>query len=115
MRVLVCGGRNFHDAEFMDEVLNNLYYTHGIDLVISGMARGADTLAVKWAEDMDVQTAKYPADWAKHGNAAGPIRNRKMLDHGKPDLVVAFPGGVGTADMIRQAKRAGVKVMEPKR
>jgi hypothetical protein len=52
----------------------------------------------------------YVAQWKKHGRAAGPIRNQRMLDKGKPDLVVAFPGGRGTADMIRRAERAGVPV-----
>lgn len=47
---------------------------------------------------------------ATNGKAAGPIRNQRMLDEGKPDLVVAFPGGRGTADMVRRAKAAGVPV-----
>jgi hypothetical protein len=54
----------------------------------------------------------YVAQWKKHGRAAGPIRNQRMLDEGKPDLVVAFPGGRGTADMIRRAERAGVPVQQ---
>jgi ABC-type sugar transport system substrate-binding protein len=35
-----------------------------------------------------------------------------MLDEGKPDIVVAFPGGTGTADMVRRARKAGVVVIE---
>jgi hypothetical protein len=54
----------------------------------------------------------YPADWAKHGRAASPIRNQQMLDEGRPNLVVAFPGGRGTADMVRRARSAGVEVIE---
>ena len=50
---------------------------------------------------------EMPADWTKHGKAAGPIRNQKMLDE-CPDLVVAFPGGKGTADMVRRAMKAGI-------
>ena len=52
----------------------------------------------------------YPADWDKHGKAAGPIRNKQMIDEGKPDLVIAFPGGRGTAGAVRLAKFAGVTV-----
>jgi hypothetical protein len=50
------------------------------------------------------------ADWNTHGRAAGPIRNQRMLDEVKPELVVAFPGGRGTADMVRRAREAGVNV-----
>ena len=54
----------------------------------------------------------YPADWDTHGRGAGPIRNKQMLEEGKPDLVIAFPGGKGTANMIGQAKEAGIPVRE---
>ncbi|MEM9912925.1 MAG: hypothetical protein AAF922_19365 [Pseudomonadota bacterium] len=46
------------------------------------------------------------------GRAAGPIRNKEMLDEGCPDLVVAFPGGRGTANMVKQAQAAGVEVLD---
>jgi hypothetical protein len=54
-----------------------------------------------------------PAEWKKHGKRAGPLRNMRMLEEWKPDGVAAFPGGSGTADMIAQARNAGVKVWEP--
>lgn len=74
---------------------------------------GADVWADEWAEDRGVKAWKFPADWMLLGKAAGPRRNQKMLNEGKPDLVVAFPGGKGTADMVRKARVAGVEVMEP--
>jgi hypothetical protein len=57
-----------------------------------------------------VPVVRYPADWARHGNAAGLVRNQQMLDDGKPDLAVAFPGGKGTADMVRRARKAGIPI-----
>ena len=48
-------------------------------------------------------------DWKKYGKKAGPLRNQQMLEEGKPDLVVAFPGGNGTADMVRRAKKANIE------
>ena len=57
----------------------------------------------------DIKRYVCHADWETHGRAAGPIRNEKMLTW-KPDLVVAFPGGVGTADLVRRAEAAGVPV-----
>lgn len=71
-----------------------------------------DRLAHDWALAVKVKGATYCANWTRDGKAAGPIRNQRMIDEGKPDLVVAFPGGRGTADMVRRAKAAGVKVME---
>ena len=55
---------------------------------------------------------EFPADWAKHGKAAGPIRNAEMLTEFLPDYIVAFPGGKGTADMLRKAEKARVTNIE---
>jgi hypothetical protein len=82
------------------------------DVIIYGGAYGADRLAREWAEEHCLGSECYPADWTKYGRAAGPIRNKQMLVEGKPDLVVAFPGGPGTADMVRQARAAGIRVIE---
>ena len=113
-RILVCGGRDYDDwiefCRFME-----VYHIRYNLTVIHGDAKGADFLARVWAKGRRVPFVKeerYPADWNKYKGGAGPIRNKKMLDEGKPDLVVAFPGGRGTADMIKQSKAAGVKVIE---
>jgi hypothetical protein len=68
-------------------------------------------LAADWAEKEGVCCETYPADWYTHGKAAGPIRNQKMLDDAFPDVVLAFPGGRGTADMVRRAEKVGVTVI----
>jgi hypothetical protein len=112
MRVLVCGGRYFADAELLNRTLDELHDKTRITLLIHGAQRGADKLAGSWARGRIVPVKEFPADWRKHGNSAGPIRNRQMLKEGKPDLVIAFPGGVGTADMMEQARAAGVEVRE---
>ncbi|HVM95122.1 MAG TPA: hypothetical protein VMT89_01980, partial [Candidatus Acidoferrales bacterium] len=57
-----------------------------------------------------VKRLGFMADWRRNGRAAGPIRNQQMLTEGKPDLVVAFPGGRGTRDMVNKAKAANVAV-----
>jgi len=69
-------------------------------------------LAHDWARARMIQVRCYNADWQRHGRGAGPIRNQAMLDDGKPHLVIAFPGGRGTVDMIRRAKAAAVAVAE---
>lgn len=110
MKVLVCGGRDYNDYDRLEDELNLVWRVHGDFTVISGMARGADTLAVRYAEAYDCPLEKFPADWDKYGRSAGYIRNQQMLDEGKPDLVVAFPGGRGTENMIQIARKAGVEV-----
>jgi len=110
MRVLICGGRDYHDMNDLAKVLNTLDAKEGVSFVIHGAAAGADSLAGRWAESRGKECEIYPADWSKHGRAAGPIRNKQMLNEGKPDLVVAFPGGRGTENMIKQATAAGVAV-----
>lgn len=114
IRVLVCGGRDFDDALTLGSWLGGIHKQRGIAVLIEGGARGADYMARKFAEWASIPVETYPADWQQHGKAAGPIRNRAMLTEGKPDLVVAFPGGRGTANMIEQARKAGVEVLEIK-
>jgi len=114
LRVLVCGGREFKNRSFLFAVLDKFHRNTPFDCVIHGAARGADRLAGEWAKQRSVQVVVFPADWKRHGNSAGPLRNLQMLKHGKPDCVIAFEGGAGTADMIAKAKRAGVPVQEPK-
>ena len=58
----------------------------------------------------NIECLTFPADWKTYGRAAGPLRNARMIAEGKPDLVLAFPGGRGTADMTRKARAAGVEV-----
>ncbi len=108
MRVLVCGGRDFNDIKLLWATLNEI----NITVLIQGGARGADEHAKHYAQDTVIPFEEYPADWNKHGRKAGYIRNKQMLDEGKPDLVVAFPGGKGTAMMVKLAKEAGVKTIE---
>jgi len=112
MRVLVCGGRDFTDTAYAYRVLDKLHSRMGFDVVIEGDARGADRIAGYWARRSRITNLKFRADWARDGKAAGPIRNQRMLDEGKPDLVIAFGGGRGTADMLRRATEAGLDVVQ---
>ena len=112
MRVLVCGGRDFNDVLTLGSWLGGIHKNNGpITLLIEGGARGADYMAKKFAEWQGIPVKTFSADWNRHGRAAGLIRNKRMLDEGKPDLVVAFEGGRGTANMVEQAKAAGVRVL----
>lgn len=84
-----------------------------ITAVRHGDARGADKLADDWAIIESIPVERMPADWKGNGGAAGPIRNSEMLKREPvPVAAVAFPGGTGTADMVKKCKRAGVPVWE---
>lgn len=106
--ILVTGGRDYHDAAKVHRMLES-YKPRGI---IQGGATGADQIARIWAETNGVANATVMANWAVHSRAAGAIRNGWMLELCKVDFVLAFPGGKGTADMVRQAKAAGIDVVE---
>lgn len=109
-RVLVCGSRTWTDAATIARVLGEL--PEGTT-IIHGAGRGADYLAGVEAEGYGFRVEEYPADWARHGRRAGPLRNQRMLDEGRPDRVIAFrmPGpSRGTDDMVRRARAAGLPV-----
>lgn len=126
MKVLVCGGRDFgidlpeNDPLYEKKqrekkfVLNMLFalIPNG-SIIVSGMARGPDSIAIEFANSMDLKTEEYPIskdDWIKYGRAAGPRRNQIMLNSSKPDWVIAFPGGNGTKHMCTIAEKEGIMV-----
>ena len=111
-RVIVCGGRSFQNYDTLEKYLDMLHALHGFDVVIHGAAIGADLLAHNWALSHHVDIRQFRADWKTYKKAAGPIRNKQMLDEGRPDLVIAFPGGKGTSNMKMQANMAGVEVLD---
>ena len=113
MRVLVCGGRDYDNREELYAGLDWIDCswegpgTFGpITVIISGHARGADSLAEQWAKDREVSLDIYPAEWDVYGKSAGFMRNQQMIDEGLPDLVVAFSGGKGTMNMIKLSNQA---------
>lgn len=114
MRVLVCGGR--YGCESVESELSALHADIPFSLLIHGGATGVDSQAGCWAYANQVPIKVYRAAWRKpdgtRDRSAGPRRNARMLHEEQPDLVVAFPGGKGTADMVRRAKAADVPVME---
>ena len=110
MRVLVCGGRDYEDCERLWWELGCLHIQHPITLIITGGARGADSLARLWAESHNVASITYEAQSTRRVRVTSPLRNRLLLEEGKPDLVVAFPGGYATADCVTQARALGIEI-----
>lgn len=78
--------------------------------IVSGGAAGVDLLGEELAATNGVPVKRFPADWATHGKAAGPIRNRQMAEYA--DALVAVWDGKsrGTKNMIDEAKKRGLPV-----
>lgn len=112
MRILVCGGRDFYDWRLLEQTLYDLLKGETENCIIEGGASGADLLSKQYAWYNKIDYIECLADWDKHGKKAGILRNIEMLEKGKPDLVVAFPGGKGTAHMVKIAKEANIEVKE---
>lgn len=130
MRVLVTGGRDFGvckvapgkpgydeakataDAErtFLLSALDWLHVEGDIARLGHGCATGADTLAGEWAAGRGIPVSTFKAQWEKYGNTAGIKRNISMLAAFRPTLVIAFPGGTGTAHMVQIAREKGLEV-----
>lgn len=112
MRVLVTGGRAFTNRTWVFRVLDVIHRHVPIQEILQGGARGVDAIADDWTETTErTRSVTFNADWDAHGVSAGPKRNQAMIDT-KPDILVAFPGGRGTADCTRRARAAGIPVYE---
>lgn len=120
MKIIICGGRH-HTVNVFDKFVSILDETYselceGEDpeevVIIQGGAKGADLIGKVWAESLNFKVVQYDADWKQYGKRAGIIRNQQMLDEENPDFVIAFPGGKGTADMVKRARQFGVEVIE---
>ncbi len=125
MRILICGSRDYSDYIKIRDAVLSLFPASTEDIstgllpkdtvIIAGGAKGADSLAADVAAVYWTGYKEYKADWNRYGKAAGSIRNKQMLEEGKPDLVLAFPSNPykispGTANMIAQARKAGIEV-----
>ena len=114
MRIVVTGGRDYENVGLIWAVLDTIHESTPIDLLAHGACHlgGADIHAENWAKSREVPYMGIPAKFktGKKGKAEGMIRNGRMLDLVKPDLVVAFPGGNGTAGCIKEAIKREIKV-----
>lgn len=111
MKVIICGGRNFASPAQVWRELDRLHAEYGFTALMQGGATGADAFAREWAaRKPEVHRYVCHAEWDKYGRGAGPRRNARMLEW-NPDMVIAFPGGAGTENMVTQAEAVGVRVL----
>jgi hypothetical protein len=113
--IAVTGGRNFDNVDFINQTLDRLNHDLSIKTMLNGECRtGADLWAKQWALKNRKDLILLPANWGGRGMSAGPYRNRLMLNILKAieprPLLVAFPGGTGTADCVAYAHLVGIEV-----
>jgi YspA, cpYpsA-related SLOG family len=111
MRVVICGGRDYQltagDRAWLDTLCQSLPITE----VITGGGRGVDAAVDLWARRRGLVRYVFPPAWEIYGRAAGPRRNEEMARFCGPQAAcIAFPGGLGTADMVRRARQTGLAV-----
>ena len=110
-KIIIAGGRDFDDYEYLcrsvNSVIDNLF---GNIQIVSGKAKGADSLGEQYAKDNGIDLKVFPANWKKHGRSAGYVRNADMANYA--DTLVAFWDGKsrGTKHMIDEANRRGFYV-----
>jgi glycerophosphoryl diester phosphodiesterase len=112
VKTIIAGPRNFNDYNKLLKVF--LLYPDlekNITEIVSGKAKGVDTLGERWARENKIPIKSFPADWNKYGNSAGPIRNLQMANYA--DALIALWDDIskGTGDMIEKAKNKGLKIL----
>lgn len=108
--ILFTGGRDYTNDK---QVYRTIRLINPSKVVV-GDAEGADRLVRTFCKRLEIPFEVFKADWEKHGRGAGPIRNKEMINvlEKSPGMVVAFPGGRGTDNCIKQAKEAGFLVLK---
>lgn len=111
-RILVRGGPKYQNADRVFLALDRAVKGLGMTVLIHSDAKGAESIAAGWAGLVGVEAVLFRGETSTYGKTAAPMLNSKMLKEGKPDYVIAFPGGWDVDDLIRKAHEAGVKVYE---
>jgi len=108
MKVIVAGGRDFTNYALVEEAIKISGFE--ISQIVSGKAKGIDTLGEVWALANNVPVEAFPADWSQHGRAAGPIRNKQMAEYADALIAIWDGESKGTANMIQQARSKKLNV-----
>jgi hypothetical protein len=110
MRFIIAGGRDYEFTEKDVSRLNQIFRKIEITEVVCGCARGVDSYGEAWAELRGIPVKRFPADWNAYGRSAGHLRNEQMAKYA--DCVILFPGGRGTDNMYKNAKKYGLKIID---
>lgn len=109
-RIAITGGRDYTNWVCLTEQMD-AHFSWDDQLLVGDCPTGADLMARCWAEGREIPMALYEAEWEKYGLRAGPLRNEEMIVGGSAELLLAFPGGKGTASATGIARRAGIEII----
>ena len=109
VKVIIAGGRDHIPTMAEDAACAMIFNHNDITEIVEGGASGVDSWARDLARKLGIKCITFSADWAKHGRAAGPLRNRAMANYA--DAVILLAGGKGTDSMRREAMQAGIKTL----
>jgi hypothetical protein len=115
MRVAVCGGKDFLAQNLISAVLNNLHREEYISEVLVGKCRGVDELVASWAIRTGIPVTYYESDWLSFGAEADDVRNQALVAE-QPYVIVLFPGGKRTANLLQKAvdvKHQRILIVDP--
>jgi len=111
MRLIVAGGREFNDYELLKEKLDNLLINNTDDVeIVSGKARGADSLGEKYAKEKGYTVKEFPAKWNEYGKRAGYLRNEEMALYATHCVCFWDGESKGTKHMIDLAKKSNLNL-----
>lgn len=114
MRVIIAGGRDFNNYHILEKMCDYYIGKRENIEIISGKARGTDSLGEKYAKERATTVKEFPADWDRYNKAAGHIRNKQMAEYASEDngCLIAFWDGKsrGTKNMIENAKKYNLKI-----
>lgn len=110
MRTIIAGGRDITDCSLVEKAVADCGWRPSV--VLCGMARGVDSLGLRWAKANGVPVEKYPALWHVHGNAAGPIRNREMAESAEALILIWDGESPGSRNMLQEATARGLQVYD---
>ena len=109
-RIIIAGTREFNNYELLKEKCEAVLENESDVIIISGCARGTDSLGERFAQEKGYKVERFPANWDRDGKSAGAIRNNQMANNA--DMLIAFWDGKskGTSNMISTARRKGLIV-----
>ena len=108
MKTIIAGSREITDYAVLLQAIKGCPFP--ITSVVSGCARGVDTLGEQYAQENNLKLYKFPADWSTYGKRAGYIRNAEMADNAEALLAVWDGNSRGTKHMINTAIQKGMEV-----
>lgn len=108
MKCIIAGSRTIRDYAIVEAAIEASGFA--ITQVVSGCARGVDSLGEQWAHQHELLVARFPAEWGRYGKSAGPIRNSAMVQHSDALIAVWDGRSAGTKDMIGRANKRGLRV-----